>query len=167
MKIVSHYAKKIGRENYGSECFSASVELDVGDAAESVDLADRLAAIWAQLRDAVEAEIKKAGPARGNGNGKGGNGHAPAPVGNGRPANGNGGGHHHQQGPRNGGSAGNYVASPKQISFLMGLASRQGIKPAELTNRVRALLENPSATVRDLTKQQASTLIEELKGGAA
>lgn len=163
MKIVSHYAKKVGRENFGSECFSASVELDVGDAAESVDLADRLAAMWAQLRDAVETEIQKTAPATKSGNGKG---HAPAPVGNGRPANGNGGGHH-QQGPRNGGSAGNYVASPKQISFLMGLASRHGIKPSELTNRVRALLENPSATVRDLTKQQASTLIEELKGGAA
>lgn len=166
MKIVSHYAKKVGRENYGSECFSASVELDVGDAAESVDLADRLAAMWAQLRDAVDAEIRKASPANGNGKSNGGNGHAPAPVGKGRPANGNG-GDHHQQSPRNGGSAGNYVASPKQISFLMGLASRHGIKPSELTNRVRALLENPSATVRDLTKQQASTLIEELKGGAA
>lgn len=162
MKIVSHYAKKVGRENYGSECFSASVELDVGDATESVDLADRLAAMWAQLRDAVEAEIRKAAPDKTNGNGN--NGHAPAAPVNDGPIAGNGSAHH-QQGPRNGGSAGNYVASPKQLSFLMGLASRNGIKPSELTNRVRALLENPAATVRDLTKKQASELIEELKGG--
>ena len=61
------------------------------------------------------------------------------------------------QGNRSAGASNAVPASPKQINYLLSLASRRGITPQQIA------AQNNVANVDQLTKRQCSTLIEQWK----
>ena len=58
---------------------------------------------------------------------------------------------------RNGNSSSDAPASPKQINYLLTLASRRGITPQQIA------VQNNVANINQLSKKQCSTLIEQWK----
>ena len=61
------------------------------------------------------------------------------------------------QGNRSAGSNNTVPASPKQINYLLSLASRRGITPQQIA------AQNNVANIDQLTKRQCSALIEQWK----
>lgn len=59
-------------------------------------------------------------------------------------------------------SGGEPGISPKQKGFLLGLGAKQGLKIADLNQRAKVRF-GADATVHNLTRHEASELIEELK----
>jgi len=56
------------------------------------------------------------------------------------------------------------AASAKQLGYLRDIALRQGMSPQQLDDKVRQAYG--AAALRDLTRQQASELIEQLGGNS-
>ena len=155
VKICAHYAAKVpGSQEYSSHGWSLTIEAEPpSDIREDRDkLAEYSRRLFAEVRARVEDEIANLVPksrsrARTNGaahrndrsNGFPRNGHA-----NGRSG-------------RNGSSS---TASPKQVNFLRSLANAAGIGYRGLDDLAR---NEFGKDVRDLTKKEASALIDELR----
>ena len=137
LKLNAAYSKKVPAEGeYTSQSYHASIEVELPDGLSQEQLNDKIHATFAMVRESVEVELgensarKSAEPPA----------QEPAPQGN-RSAN-----------------AGNAVpASPKQINYLLSLASRRGITPQQIA------AQNNVANVDQLTKRQCSALIEQWK----
>ena len=151
LKLNASYSKKVPAEGeFSSQSYHASIEVELPDGLSQEQLNDRIHATFALVRDSVEAELHGTAPTAVN---------EPAeeellmqePQTSGAHAR-----------PRDNGytrhrSGGQEAASPKQISYLLSLASRRGITPAQIA------AQNNVPDIQQLSKRQCSALIEQWK----
>ena len=130
LKLNASYSKKIPADGeYTSQSYHASIEVELPDGLSSEQLNGKIHETFEMVRNSVEAELHGNTPVRQAGN---------------VPQN-----THNQP------VQGNPPASPKQISYLLNLASRRGITPQQIA------AQNNVASVDQLSKKQCSTLIEQ------
>ena len=143
LKLNASYSKKVPAEGeYSSQSYHASIEVELPDGLTQEQLNSKIHETFAMVRDSVEAELH------------GERAHAQAQI----PAQ-----ESVQTAPqthlsqvRNNGNRNTDVpASPKQISYLLSLASKRGITPAQI-----AAQQNVSS-VDQLSRRQCSSLIEQ------
>ena len=119
MKLTTSYTKKVpGQEEYSSEGFGATIEVEVPDetARDTNTLRSYLAELYSEAKAAVEQQL--ASIPRRNGNG----GQTAAGI-FGRP---------NDTTPERRQGNGQGVATPKQISFLVSLGARNKLTFADL-----------------------------------
>ena len=140
LKLNAAYSKKVPAEGeYTSQSYHASIEVELPDGLSQDQLNEKIHATFAMVRESVEAELGE------NGVRKAGE-YPPQETSNPAP-----------QGNRSGGANNTVPASPKQINYLLSLASRRGITPQQIA------AQNNVANVDQLTKRQCSALIEQWK----
>ena len=140
LKLNAAYSKKVPAEGeYTSQSYHASIEVELPDGLSQEQLNDKIHATFAMVRESVEAELGE-NNARKNGE------LPPQETTNPTP-----------QGNRSVSSNNAAPASPKQINYLLSLASRRGITPQQIA------AQHNIATVDQLTKRQCSALIEQWK----
>ena len=139
LKLNASYSKKVPAEGeYSSQSYHASIEVELPDGLSQDQLNSKIHETFAMVRDSVEAEL------HGNASGK----QAQNPV---QEASQNA-----SQGyPAQTHRGTDVPASPKQISYLLSLASKRGITPAQI-----AAQQNVSS-VDQLSRRQCSSLIEQ------
>ena len=136
LKLHAAYSKKVPADGeYTSQSYHASIEVELPDGLSQEQLNDKIHATFAMVRESVEAELGENNARK--------NGELPPQE----PAN---------PAPQNNRSAA-IPASPKQISYLLSLASRRGITPQQIA------AQHNVANVDQLTKRQCSALIEQWK----
>ena len=139
LKLNASYSKKVPAEGeYSSQSYHASIEVELPDGLSQDQLNSKIHETFAMVRDSVEAEL--------HGNTPGKQAQNPVQetsqnVPQGYPAQ----AHRGTDVP----------ASPKQISYLLSLASKRGITPAQI-----AAQQNVSS-VDQLSRRQCSSLIEQ------
>ena len=135
LKLNASYSKKVPAEGeYTSQSYHASIEVELPDGLSSEQLNGKIHETFEMVRNSVEAEL------HGNLlNQQGGNG-AVNTV--------------------NNGQQGSTPASPKQINYLLTLASRRGITPQQIA------VQNNVANINQLSKKQCSALIEQWRNAA-
>ena len=135
LKLNASYSKKVPAEGeYSSQSYHASIEVELPDGLSSEQLNSKIHETFEMVRSSVEAEL------HGNViNHQGSNG-AVNTV--------------------NNGQQGSTPASPKQINYLLTLASRRGITPQQIA------AQNNVANINQLSKKQCSTLIEQWRNAA-
>lgn len=163
IKLHASYGLKVpGAQEYSSESYHASAEIEVADTTLADGLEATLSSLWAKLRGAVEKEIEGAGrrPA----------GAATASV----PGNGNGsartnGGHHNgSNGNRsahtsrvNGNGVHEVPATKKQLNYLLSCARRFKNLSADQTRQW--LMADYKLSLDSLSKHDAMQVIDDLK----
>ena len=132
LKLNASYSKKVPAEGeYTSQSYHASIEVELPDGLSAEQLNGKIHETFEMVRNSVEAEL------HGNTvNPQGGNG-AVNTIDNGQQVS--------------------TPASPKQISYLLTLASRRGITPQQIA------MQNNVSSIDQLSKKQCSTLIEQWK----
>ena len=145
LKVCTSYSKKVPTDQqYSSQQFHASVEVELSDALSPEQLQERIHQTFAVVKNTVESEI--------NGNGNGHDAAAPAPASRG--------GYHVAGGDKTNGN-GNGKASNAQIKYMTSLATEQDIRLSALNAYCQ---DNYKVeTIYDLTKKQASELVDSLK----
>ena len=139
LKLNAAYSKKVPAEGeYTSQSYHASIEVELPDGLSQEQLNDKIHATFAMVRESVEAELGESNSHKGT----------PQPQEPTNPA---------PQGNRSAGVSNASPASPKQINYLLSLASRRGITPQQIA------AQNNVANVDQLTKRQCSALIEQWK----
>ena len=138
LKLNAAYSKKVPADGeYTSQSYHASIEVELPDGLSQEQLNDKIHATFAMVRESVEAELGENNARKG----------AELPVQ--EPAN---------PAPQvNRASSAGVPASPKQINYLLSLASRRGITPQQIA------AQHNVANVDQLTKRQCSALIEQWK----
>ena len=137
LKLNAAYSKKVPAEGeYTSQSYHASIEVELPDGLSQEQLNDKIHATFAMVRESVEAELGENSARRGT----------ELPVQETTPQN-----------NRSAASNNAVPASPKQINYLLSLASRRGITPQQIA------AQNNVANVDQLTKRQCSALIEQWK----
>ena len=145
LKVCTSYSKKVPTDQqYSSQQFHASVEIELSDALSPEQLQERIHQTFAVVKNTVESEI--------NGNGNGHDAAAPAPASRG--------GYHVAGGDKTNGN-GNGKASNAQIKYLTSLATEQDIRLSALNAYCKD--NHKVETIYDLTKKQASELVDSLK----
>ena len=135
LKLNASYSKKVPAEGeYTSQSYHASIEVELPDGLSQEQLNGKIHETFALVKESVEAELSEKTPAKQGGN---------------IPQNGT-----------NQPVQGNPPASPKQINYLLSLASRRGITPAQIA------AQNNVASVNQLSKKQCSALIEQWRVAA-
>jgi antitoxin component of MazEF toxin-antitoxin module len=153
MRLAITHTKKVpGQEEYSSEGFGAEISVEVPDdqAQDAASVQGWLKELAEQCKQAVEQQL--ASVPRRNGN------HQPASQASGlfnRPNN--------PPEQRQGNSQG--VATPRQVSYLVSLASRQKITFADLQKIAQERFA--AEDLYRLSKSQASELIDSLKPQAS
>ena len=146
LKLNASYSKKVPAEGeYTSQSYHASIEVELPDGLNSEQLNSKIHETFALVRNSVEAEL---------------HGATPAVTVTTTPAaaqSGNTGNYNHG---RNGNSSSDAPASPKQINYLLTLASRRGITPQQIA------AQNNVANINQLSKKQCSALIEQWRNAA-
>lgn len=143
LKVCTSYSKKVPTDQqYSSQQFHASVEIELSDALSPEQLQERIHQTFAVVKKTVESEI--------NGNGNGHDAVAPAPASRG--------GYHVAGGDK---TNGNGKASNAQIKYLTSLATEQDIRLSVLNAYCHD--NHKVETIYDLTKKQASELVDSLK----
>jgi len=135
LKLNAAYSKKVPADGeYTSQSYHASIEVELPDGLSQEQLNDKIHATFAMVRESVEAELGENNVRKGT----------EPPV--------------HETAPQgNRASSAAIPASPKQINYLLSLASRRGITPQQIA------AQNNVANVDQLTKRQCSALIEQWK----
>ena len=135
LKLNASYSKKVPAEGeYTSQSYHASIEVELPDGLSSEQLNSKIHETFEMVRNSVEAEL------HGNTvNQQGVNG-AVNTVNNDQQVS--------------------TPASPKQINYLLTLASRRGITPQQIA------AQNNVANINQLSKKQCSALIEQWKVAA-
>ena len=135
LKLNASYSKKVPAEGeYTSQSYHASIEVELPDGLSSEQLNSKIHETFEMVRNSVEAEL------HGNSlNQQGGNAPQNAPN---QPVQ------------------VSTPASPKQINYLLTLASRRGITPQQIA------AQNNVANINQLSKKQCSALIEQWKVAA-
>ena len=135
LKLNASYSKKVPAEGeYSSQSYHASIEVELPDGLSSEQLNSKIHETFEMVRNSVEAELHQNSPSQ-----QGGNIH---------------------QNTNNQPVQGSTPASPKQINYLLTLASRRGITPQQIA------LQNNVADINQLSKKQCSALIEQWKNAA-
>ncbi|MBK9974274.1 MAG: hypothetical protein IPP14_05830 [Planctomycetes bacterium] len=163
IKLCASYGLKVpAQQEYSSESFHASAEVELADGTSGTEgLGKALNRLWADLKQAVNAEIAKgaakvpavepanAHPAPAKGNGYHDNGHT-----------GNNG--HTQPVNRVAAATRGDAATKKQVSFLFALARRHRNFSADQTRQwVQAEF---GQSINDLGKADAARIIDSLSG---
>lgn len=188
IKIVASYGLKLPAEQqYSSESFHATAEVEVADSLANKPGAMQAAlhSLWDDLKQAVAQEIRRNGgnhAAGSDGNRTGIRFDAPAdrlafnagngrPSGNGRPhprtsgngngnGNGNGDAHQRESADAVGSNGHSEAASRKQVGFILALCRR---KKNQSAHQVREWLRSERGlSLNNLTKHQAAQVIDEL-----
>ena len=140
LKLNAAFNKKVpvAGEQYSSQSYHCSVEVELSDAASPEQLQAKIAETFALVRDAVESELHgkpaaKAEPA--------------AQPAKGEPA-----------------MADAVKASNKQVKFILDLAKGKGLSLSVLNTRVQEKFKVDS--VYELARKDASRLVDELKAAA-
>ena len=132
LKLNASYSKKVPAEGeYTSQSYHASVEVELPDGLSQEQLQSRIHETFEMVRNSIEAELHGKTV-----NQQGGNAPQNAPN---QPVQ------------------GSTPASPKQINYLLTLASRRGITPQQIA------IQNNVADINQLSKKQCSALIEQWK----
>ena len=135
LKLNASYSKKVPAEGeYTSQSYHASIEVELPDGLSAEQLNGKIHETFEMVRNSVEAEL---------------HGNTPANHGSYVP-----------QETQNQSALNNPPASPKQINYLLTLASRRGITPAQIA------AQNNVANINQLSKKQCSALIEQWKVAA-
>ena len=138
LKLNASYSKKVPADGeYTSQSYHASIEVELPDGLSQEQLNGKIHETFAMVRESVEAELHGKGPVH-HGTSEPQGSRDPAPQGN-----------------RSAGSDNAAPASPKQISYLLSLASRRGITPQQIA------AQNNVSAIDQLTKRQCSALIEQ------
>jgi len=157
LKLNASYSKKVpAGEEYSSQSYHASVEVELPDGLSSAQLNAKIHETFALVRDSVEAElhgnearkpsaaIQMSSPQSQPGL------YDAAPQNTPKPA----------YGKKNGVTS-DAPASPKQVKYLLDLARQFGITPEQIKARFNV------PALESLTKVQCSKAIDELSGKAA
>ena len=149
LKLNASYSKKVPvpGQDYTSQSYHASVEVELPDGLAPEELSQRISGTFAVVRDSVEREL---------GNPSGALARPTASMAALPPAS------TRAPAPRNR-SNGNTPASDKQLGFLTDLALKRGMAPDALA--AHAAQRCGVTRLGELTRQQASLLIDELSGG--
>ena len=128
LKLNASYSKKVPAEGeYTSQSYHASIEVELPDGLSPEQLNSKIHETFEMVRNSVEAEL------HGNTvNQQGGNG---------------------SQNAHNQPVQGTTPASPKQINYLLSLAGRRGITPAQIA------AQHGVTSVEQLTQRQCSEII--------
>ena len=137
LKLNASYSKKVPAEShYSSRSYHASIEVELPDGLSQEQLQERIHQTFAMVRESVEAEIRGKQEARPQQRPP--QRQQPAPA---RRTQGDG-------------------ASPRQLQYLQDLANSAGV---DLNNELRRL---NLGRLDDLTRQQCSSLIDDIRGSA-
>ena len=132
LKLNASYSKKVPAEGeYTSQSYHSSIEVELPDGLSSEQLNGKIHETFEMVRNSVEAELHSKSPAV-----QGGNTTETASKSSQQPGT---------------------PASPKQISYLLTLASRRGITPQQIA------LQHNVSNVDQFSKKQCSALIEQWK----
>ena len=132
LKLNASYSKKVPAEGeYSSQSYHASIEVELPDGLSQEQLQGRIHETFAMVRESVESELHSKRPSV-----QGSDSHSDTPKSSQQHST---------------------PASPKQISYLLTLASRRGITPQQIA------LQNNVDNVDQLSKKQCSALIEQWK----
>lgn len=146
LKLNASYSKKVpAEEEYSSQSYHASIEVELPDGLTQDQLQSRIHETFEMVRNSVEAELHGNTP-----NCNGGQ-----QVQNQAPNQQQG---YSAQARNNGqmnGSTNDSQASSKQINYLLSLASKRGVTPQQIAAQQNV------ANVNMLTKRQCSALIEQ------
>ena len=135
LKLSASYSKKVPADGeYTSQSYHASIEVELPDGLSAEQLNGKIHETFEMVRNSVEAEL---------------HGNTPANHGSYIP-----------QETQNQPAQNNPPASPKQINYLLTLASRRGITPAQIA------AQNNVANINQLSKKQCSALIEQWRNAA-
>ena len=135
LKLNVSYSKKVPADGeYTSQSYHASIEVELPDGLNQNQLQTRIHETFALVKESVEAELHGKTPIQQGGNG------AVNTVNNGQQVS--------------------TPASPKQINYLLTLASRRGITPAQIA------AQDNVANINQLSKKQCSALIEQWRNAA-
>ena len=135
LKLNASYSKKVPAEGeYTSQSYHASIEVELPDGLSNEQLNGKIHETFALVKESVEAEL------------------------HGNTANLQGG--NTTVNTVNNGQQVSTPASPKQINYLLTLASRRGITPAQIA------AQHHVASVDQLSKKQCSALIEQWRNAA-
>ena len=139
LKLNASYSKKVPTsEQFSSQSYHCSVEVELSDAATPEQLQAKIAQTFALVRDAVESELHGTPAAK------------PEPAAQTAKAE-----------PAKPDTA---KASNKQVKYLLDLAKVKGLTLTALNARV--LDRFKVETVYDLGRKDASKLVDELKAAA-
>ena len=130
LKLNASYSKKVPADGeYTSQSYHASVEIELSDGLSAEQLNSKIHETFELVRNSVEAELHENTPCQQGGNTSVNAGNQPV--------------------------QGSTPASPKQINYLLSLASRRGITPQQIA------AQHNVANVDQLSKRQCSALIEQ------
>ena len=136
LKLNASYSKKVpAGEEYSSQSFHASVEVELPDGLSGEALQARIHETFDLVRNSVEAELHGNVPRNCEG----------YPVAEERKTA--------PQGNRAAGRQNDVPASPKQLSSLLDLARQRGVTPQQIA------AQHGVPDVRQLSKRQCSELI--------
>ena len=138
LKLNASYSKKVpAGEEYSSQSYHASVEVELPDGLSPDQLQTRIHETFDLVRNSVEVEL--------HGNSPGNSGGSTAYHG----------AKNTPQGGRSHGRSNDGPASPKQLSYLLDLARQRGITPQQIAARFQV------PDIQHLTRQQCSDQIDE------
>ena len=136
LKLNASYSKKVpAGEEYSSQSFHASVEVELPDGLSGEALQARIHETFDLVRNSVEAELHGNVPRN----------HEGYPVAEERKTV--------PQGNRAAGRQNDVPASSKQLSYLLDLARQRGVTPQQIA------AQHGVPDVRQLSKRQCSELI--------
>ena len=138
LKLNASYSKKVpAGEEYSSQSYHASVEVELPDGLSPDQLQTRIHETFDLVRNSVEVELHGKTPVNYGG----------CPTA-GAPRNG-------PQRSRSGARQNEVPASPKQLSYLLDLARQRGITPQQIAARFQV------PDIQHLSRQQCSDQINE------
>ena len=138
LKLNASYSKKVpAGEEYSSQSYHASVEVELPDGLTQDQLQSRIHETFDLVRNSVEAELHGNVPRN----------HEGYPAAEERKTA--------PQGNRAAGRQNDVPASPKQLSYLLDLARQRGITPQQIAARFQV------PDIQYLTRQQCSDQIDE------
>ena len=145
LKLNASYSKKVPADTeYSSQSYHASVEVELPDGLSHEELNARIRETFALVRDSVENELH-------------GNSFQPSSL-QAHPQNMPS--HQNASKPSYAKKTSDAPASPKQLKYLVDLASQFGMTPEDLKEKYNV------ATLETLTKVQCSKAIDELRKAA-
>lgn len=137
LKLNASYAKKVpAEEEYSSQSYHASIEVELPDGLSGKALQERIHATFNLVRNSVEAELHGQNLALQPDNSRQ----------NELP-------NHAQNNSSQRANPRDIPASPKQISYLLDLARNRGITPQQIA------AQHGVADIQQLSKRQCSELI--------
>lgn len=145
LKLNASYSKKVPAEGeYSSQSYHAQIEVELPDGLTSDQLQSKIHETFAMVRDSVEAELHGGPVSPRQPQTMQEQPHTTPQQQNMYPGRSN-----------NNAASNDTPASPKQISYLLSLASKRGVTPQQIA------VQHNIANIDQLTRRQCSSLIEQ------